>query len=141
MRRSLLLCLVAGGLIVPGADVVRYLRWQKMQPVVASLTAGGEKLPGFANAGEWDTWIYARDLQIRGQAEQGVEDSISALILFGNSFTNLPRIGSAKQSVDAAGSLTPAALARVDAFIQALDERDDERLATVLALPATPARH
>jgi len=104
-----------------------------MQPVVASLTAGGEKLPGFANAGEWDTWIYARDLQIRSQAEQGVEDSISALILFGNSFTNLLRLGSAKQSVDAAGTLTPAALARVDAFIQALDERDDERLATVLA--------
>jgi hypothetical protein len=103
-----------------------------MQPVVASLASAGEKLPEFANAADWDTWLYTRDLEIRSQAERGVEDSVSALILFGSSFTPLPRIPTARAAANPAGNLTPAANARIDAFIKALDERDDERFLTVL---------
>ena len=112
--------------------VVHFLRWPKMEPVVTALAAKGEKLPEFANAGDWDTWLYTRDLQIRSQAERGVEDSVSALILFGSSFTSLPAIPSARAAATPAGNLTPAANARIDAFIKALDERDDERFLTVL---------
>jgi len=129
MQRGLLLFAIAGLTLAQG---VRFLRWQKLQPIIASLKASGEKLPEFTNASEWDTWIYARDLQIRSQAEQGVEDSISALILFGNSFTNLPRLANTGEAVDAAGGLSIAARERIDGFIQALDERDDDRFRTVL---------
>src|SRR5271156_2766118 len=117
---------------VAAFGAVHYLHWQKMQPVVASLTAAGEKLPEFGNASDWDIWLATRDLEIRSQAERGVEDSISALILFGTSFTSLPRIANANAAATAAGNLTPAANARIDAFIRALDERDDERFLTVL---------
>jgi hypothetical protein len=117
---------------VAAFGAVHYLHWQKMQPVVASLTAAGEKLPEFGNTSDWDIWLATRDLEIRSQAERGVEDSISALILFGTSFTALPRIANGNAAASAAGNLTPAANARIDAFIKALDERDDERFLTVL---------
>lgn len=103
-----------------------------MQPVVASLASAGEKLPEFSNIADWDIWISTRDLEIRSQAERGVEDSVSAFILFGTSFTPLPRIASAGAAADRAGNLTAAANARIDAFIKALDTRDDERFVTVL---------
>ncbi|HYL35102.1 MAG TPA: hypothetical protein VEV17_04230 [Bryobacteraceae bacterium] len=103
-----------------------------MQPVVAALAAAGEKLPEFSKPADWDSWIYGRDLQIRSRADRGIEDFVSALILFGNSFTVLPKLANAQSAVDAGGGLTPAALARVDAFIQALDERDDERFRAIL---------
>jgi hypothetical protein len=120
------------GCTAAGAEAIRYLRWQKIQPIVASLAAAGEKLPEFSKPADWDFWIYGRETQLRGQAERGIEDSISALILFGNSFTASPKIANAQEAVNAAGGLTPAVLARVDAFIQALDERDDERFQTIL---------
>jgi len=100
--------------------------------VIAQLAAAGEKLPPFANANDWDSWLYTRDMQIRTQAERGVEDSISGFILFGTSFTTLPRIARAKDATNAAGGLTPATKARIDAFIKALDERDDIRFRTIL---------
>jgi hypothetical protein len=131
MYRRVLLGLLLTILVLARGEAIRYLRWQSMQPVIAGLAAAGEKLPGFPSASEWDVWIHSRDIGIRGQAERGVEDSISAFILFGGSFSALPRLKSGKDAVNAAGDLTPAARARMDAFIQALDQNDDERLRAI----------
>jgi hypothetical protein len=130
--RNALRGVMLAGMAAVAFGAVHFLRWPKMQPVVASLTAAGEKMPEFGNASDWDIWLSTRDLEIRSQAERGVEDSVSALILFGTTFTNLPPIASANAAANAAGSLTPAVNARIDAFIKALDERDDERFVTVL---------
>ncbi len=121
---------VAAGLLAR-PDLVHYLRWPQVQGLIASLAASGEKLPDFASASDWDTWIRQHDYEIRGRADRLVEDSISSLIVFGTSFTTEPRLASEQAAVTAAGELTAGARARIDAFIQALDSRDDERFQSV----------
>ncbi len=113
-------------------DAVHFLRWADAQPVVARLTAGHEKLPEFKEAEDWDNWIRERDAAIRGRMDHGIEDSISALILFGTSFPAPPRLAAATDAVNAAGDLSAGARARVDAFIQAVDQIDDDRFRIVL---------
>jgi hypothetical protein len=54
------------------------------------------------------------------------------LIIFGTSFTTQPRLASPGDAVTAAGSLTPAARTRMDAFITGHDQIDDERFRAVL---------
>ena len=127
IRRTVFLLLVLSATAVFLTGTVRYLRWQKVQPLIARLTAAGDKLPPFANTNDWDAWLYTRDMQIRSQAERNVEDAISGFILFGTTFTSLPRLARTKDATNVAGDLTPAAKARIDDFIKALDERDDER--------------
>jgi hypothetical protein len=131
MHRRALISLPLTAWILARPGPIRFLRWQNMQLVVAGLIAAGEKFPEFPSAAEWDAWIRGRDLEIRGRAERSVEDSISAWILAG-SYTSHPRIATEKEAVTATGDLTPAARARIDAFIQALDERDDERFKSIL---------
>lgn len=73
-------------------------------------------LPGskITSAEEWDRWIRKQDRDVRSRIDRGVEDSISNLILFGTSFTKLPRLANPDEALDeAAGKLTPTALARV----------------------------
>lgn len=132
MRRIVLSCLALAGLILAAPQIVRFLRWPEAQPILASLAASGEKLPVLSDAGEWDDFIRQLDAAIRTRVDRGVEDSISALILFGGSFTVLPKIAAAAEAVDAAGRLTPKAQTRVEAFIQAIDQQDNERLRSVL---------
>lgn len=114
------------------SDGLHYVRWQDVQPFLARFTAAGEKTPEFADRDAWSRWVWDRDIGIRGRIDHGVEDSISALIVFGTSFTNLPRLASAAEAVNAAGDLTANAHARLEAFVQALDEQDSERLAMTL---------
>ena len=97
-----------------------------------SIAADGEKLPDFASATVWDSWIRQRDWEVRGRTDQAVEDLISGWIVFGTSFTAQKSLLSRKGAVDAAGDLTPAARARIDDFIKGLDSRDDERWNDVL---------
>jgi hypothetical protein len=66
-----------------------------------------------ASTKEWDQWIREQDREIRSRIDRGVEDSISNLILFGTSFTKLPRFINSGEAMDAAEKLKPAALARV----------------------------
>jgi hypothetical protein len=72
------------------------------------------------DASTWDAWISAQDREVRARIDRGTEDSISNLILFGTSFTNLPRLDSAEAAVDASGQLVEAARARVRAASAAL---------------------
>ncbi len=72
------------------------------------------------DAASWDAWIRARDREIRGCIDRGIEDSIANLILFGTSYCRLPPIPGAAQSVNTRGELTPAALERIHALTLAL---------------------
>jgi hypothetical protein len=114
------------------AQGVRYLRWQQLQPLTATIAASGEKLPDFASPTAWDTWIRQRDWEVRARNDQAAEDLISRWIVFGSSFTTQPVLSSESDAVNAAGILTGVARARIDDFIKALDARDDERWRDVL---------
>jgi hypothetical protein len=132
MRRIALLSMVMGALISARSQTVRYLRWNEVQPVIAGFTAPGEIALQLTDARQWDGWVRQRDAEIRRNADQAIEDSISMLILLGTSFTNLPKLGLNSEAVNAAGDLTPAARTRVTAFIQALDQIDSEPFRYIL---------
>ena len=126
------LSLMAVGWTLARPEVARYLHWPEVQPVLAAFTGAGEKPPEFTDDKDWDSWIRQKDAELRGRIDRGIEDSISSLVIFGASFTTLPRLASASEAVNAAGDLTPGARARVDAFLQALDRQDNERLRLTL---------
>ena len=132
MRRCTVLCLVMSAWMLAGSNPVRFLRATDVQAVTAALAAGPEKLPEFTDATEWDNWIRERDAVIRGRIDHGIEDSLSELILFGTSFPAPPKLAAAADAVNAAGDLTANARARLDAFIQAIDQLDSERFRIVL---------
>lgn len=110
---------------------MRFLRWQQAQPL-ANIASAGEKLPEFATATAWDTWIRQRDWEVRSRADQMIEDLISSWVVFGTSFTSQPVLASQGQAVNAAGILTPAARARIGDFVKGLDTRDEDRWRSVL---------
>jgi len=90
----------------------------------ATLPAGG-----LENASAWDAWIRAKDNEIRERIDQGFEDSISNLILYGSSYTKLQRLESFDEVVGTGGELTEAARARVHALVVALPRsQDNERV-------------
>jgi hypothetical protein len=68
----------------------------------------------------WDTWVRQEDREVRARIDRGVEDSISNLVLYGASFTKLPRVSSPESAVNAAGELVESARDRVRAAAAAL---------------------
>lgn len=131
MRRFAFACLILAGLASARPDAVRFLRWSDVQSW-AGLTGTSARLPEVKDTLEWDAWIRERDVSIRGRIDHGIEDSISELILYGTSFSAPPKLATATDAVNAAGGLTANARARVDAFIEAIDELDTERFRMVL---------
>ena len=99
---------------------VRYLRFEEVQETLRLNADSG--LPGseIQESAGWDAWIRARDTEVRGRIDRGIEDSISNLLLFGTSFTSLPRVESVEQATSDSGELTSATLARVHALAIAL---------------------
>lgn len=122
MRRLMLVFVMLAELAFGRLEAVRFLRWNQTQPIVGDVT----------DSKQWDNWIRQRDYEIRSGIERCMEDSTSMLILFGTSFTTLPRLTSPMDAVTAAGDLTPAARLRMDAFINGVDQIDDERFRLVL---------
>jgi len=137
--RRIVFVLLAAGWLLGRTESVRFLRWPEVQPVLAKFATPADKLPEITGAKEGEDWLRQRDAEIRGRIDRAVEDSISALILFGTSFTSLPALAGTSAAVDAAGGLTAPARARVDAILQALDQQDSERLR--LALDHLRRRH
>jgi len=94
-------------------------------------------LPGsdIADATAWDKWIRDQDAEVRARIDRGVEDSISNLILYGTSYTNLPRLGGTETAVDEEGKISEAARARIHALFLALGAAEaatrNERVAIV----------
>jgi hypothetical protein len=93
------------------------VRFLALDDVQETLTKYADSdLPGskITSSEEWDRWIREEDCDVRSRIDRGVEDSISNLILFGTSFTKLPRLANSDEALDeAAGKLTPAVFARI----------------------------
>jgi hypothetical protein len=101
---------------------VRFLRYDEVQEIITAFSgsdAGALPPNGVSDAGTWDKWIRARDVEIRGRIDRGVEDSITNFILYGTSYTHLPRLESFEQAALTNGDLTAAARARVHALVEA----------------------
>jgi len=78
------------------AGGIRFLEYDDAEPVVRS---GKLALPpAFQNSGadairtSWPQWVRARDAEIRGRLQRGEEDTLANFVLFGTSFTSLPRV-------------------------------------------------
>jgi hypothetical protein len=90
-------------------------------------------LPGsdIADSAVWDKWIRVQDADVRARIDRGVEDSISNLILYGTSYTNLPLAGS-ETAMAEDGKISEAARARVHAlFLASGANAPNERVAIV----------
>jgi SAM-dependent methyltransferase len=109
---------------VHAAQDVRFLRFDEVAETLGLFRDSGVAGAEIASSSAWDAWVRARDAEVRGRIDRGVEDSISNLILFGTSFTKLPRLDSADSVVvpgaGAAIGLTHAAQARIHALAVAL---------------------
>jgi hypothetical protein len=99
---------------------VRYLSFADVAETLRMFADSG--LPGseIANSDAWDRWIREQDAQVRARIDRGIEDSISNLILYGTSYTNVPRLESAEGAVAAGGQVSEAARARVHALVVAV---------------------
>ena len=122
---SLALCFgfAISGLILAGQGGPRFLRYEDVRNIITAFAeSDATALPagGLKNASAWDTWIRSQDSEIRERIDRGVEDSISNLILYGTSFTRLPRLEEFEEGVSMSGKLTEAARARVHALAVAL---------------------
>src|SRR5882724_12845133 len=100
MRRTAwLLVMIAAGLPARN-ESIRYLHWDEIQPVFAAFAAAGIRAPTFSDEAEFDGWIRQRDTEVRGRIDRGLENSISALVLTGASFTTLPKIANTGDAVN-----------------------------------------
>jgi hypothetical protein len=105
---------------VYAAQEVRILRFEDVAETLGQFRDSGREETKITEAAVWEEWIRARDTEVRGRIDRGVEDSISNLILFGTSFTKLARMESAESAVSDATNLTFAAKARVHALVVSL---------------------
>jgi hypothetical protein len=99
---------------------VRYLSFAEVAETLRLFAGSG--LPGsdIANSEAWDRWIREQDAQVRARIDRGIEDSISNLILYGTSYTNLARLESPESAVAPGGQPSEAARARLRALVVAL---------------------
>ena len=102
-------CLIAAA----ASGQVRFLAFAEAREMLAAFGRT-------ENAASWDAWVRTQDREVRARIDRGVEDSISNLILYGTSFTKLPRVESAEAAVTDKGELAEAARARVRAAVEAL---------------------
>lgn len=108
---------------------VRYLTLQEAQETLQLYAGSG--IPGseISTAARWDHWIREQDKQVRSRIDRGTEDSISNLILFGTSFTELPRLQSAEDALAEMDVPSEPARQRVHAFVAAIGKgSSNERL-------------
>ena len=121
VRRTAAIASLVLSFVTPAGEVhVRYLRFEEVQETLQINADSG--LPGSETqeSSAWDGWIRARDAEVRGRIDRGIEDSISNLILYGTSFTSLARIESVERAASESGELTSATFARIHALAIAL---------------------
>lgn len=93
---------------------VRFLAFADVRETLAMYAESDFPGSKIAFNDEWDQWIREQDREVRSRIDRGIEDSISNLILFGTSFTKLPRfINSSDAMDDVTQKLKPAALERI----------------------------
>src|SRR5438132_14392479 len=71
---------------------VRFLRFEEAAETLKLFADAGLSGGDFKDAAAWNDWVRSRDAEVRGRIDRGVEDSISNLVLYGASSTNLPRL-------------------------------------------------
>ena len=75
---------------------ISYLSYQEAKPVlealISSLPSALQNLNEREAEIRWNAWVKQSDADIRGRLEQGDEDSIVNLLLYGTSFTKQPRV-------------------------------------------------
>ncbi|HEV2234064.1 MAG TPA: hypothetical protein VGV68_11735 [Terriglobia bacterium] len=134
---SLALCLgfSVTGVVLAGQTGARFIRFEEVREIISAFSeSDAATLPsgGLENAAAWDAWIRTQDTEIRERIDRGFEDSISNLILYGTSYTRLPRLEGFEEIVLAGGELTEAARARVHGLAVALPRSpDNERIRLV----------
>src|SRR5712692_70510 len=101
-------------------QVVRFLRFEEAAETLKLFADAGLSTIDVKDSVAWNDWVRKRDAEVRARVDQGVEDSTSNLILYGASYTNLPRSESAESAASETGELTAAARARVHALAAAL---------------------
>jgi len=123
-RRLALACLVLVSFVCAAYSaaqhVVRFLRFEEAAETLKLFADAGLTTIDVKDSAGWNDWVCTRDAEVRARVDQGVEDSISNLILYGTSYTNLSRLESAESAASEAGELTAAARARVHALAVAL---------------------
>jgi hypothetical protein len=108
--------------LVSGADTrVKYLGLADAGDTLKLFADSGIAGSNITDPGEWDHWIRDQDSQVRGRIDGGVEDSISNFILYGASYTKLPRFENPESAVDQDGHISEAAQARVNALCETLE--------------------
>jgi hypothetical protein len=115
-----LLVLFCSTVVVSANQPVRYLRFAEVAETLRLFADSA--LPGsdIANSAAWDHWIHEQDELVRARIDRGIEDSISNLILYGTSYTKLPRLENAESAVAQDGQVSEAARPRVDALVLAV---------------------
>ena len=113
----------------PAQPLVRYMSFAEAKPTLEQYRQSNFSGSEIATEAEWNVWIRSQDTDVRSRIDDGVEDSISNFMLYGTSFTKLPRLRGSEDALDSAGLLAPPATARVGALARALrDSRPGERL-------------
>lgn len=121
--RLIALCTLAAvscALVCASDTRVRYIGLADAAETLKLFADSGIAGSNIADAGEWDRWIREQDAQVRGRIEGGVEDSISNFILYGASYTQLPRFENPESALDQDGQISEAARARVNALYETL---------------------
>jgi hypothetical protein len=115
-----LLVLYCSTIVFSADRKIWYLRFADATETLQMFADSGIAGSDIADSAAWDRWIRGQDAQVRARIDQGVEDSISNLILYGTSYTNLPRMESAESAVAEGGKVSEAAQARVQALVAAV---------------------
>ncbi len=116
-------------IVLAAAASVHYLRFEEVSETLSLFAENGLGGVEIKHAAAWDDWVRARDADVRARVDRGVEDSISNLILYGASYTNLPRLEGADKAASETGELTEEARVRVHALVAALPNgQHNERL-------------
>jgi hypothetical protein len=100
--------------------VVRFLRLEEAAETLKLFADAGLSTSDIKDSPGWNEWVRTHDAEVRARIDGGLEDSISNLILYGASYTNLARLESAESAASETGELTLVARARVHALAAAL---------------------
>jgi hypothetical protein len=107
----------------------RFTSFEEAKPTLDEYRYSGLSGTGSSERSEWDRWIRGQDADVRSRIDRGVEDSVSNFILYGTSYTKLPRLSGTDEALEPSGEISPAARKRILALVTALTgSRGSERL-------------
>jgi hypothetical protein len=114
---------------------VRFLTYDEAEPILRSgRLSAPSALTNQRNDVRrvWPQWARQRDTEIRHRLQRGDEDTLANFVLFGTSFTSLPRV---TPDIADPGEMDRRIRTRVQAFVDAVAvPGNSERLALLSAL-------